>query len=104
MRKAPSSINLANAFPQIERAHLDKIRRTIRNTRGDSGLASIDRLLENHGVECIHDRNGYIVATYSNSGETYAPTLLYVFESDSYRLTTLGDFVESWEKRHARLP
>lgn len=101
MRSAPSLKALAAAFPQIERAALVEVRSCIHR---DVGMQAIDRLLENHGVESVLDRNGAIVARYSNSGDTYAPTVLQDWKLMNYRLTTLGDYVEAYERRHARLP
>lgn len=101
MARAPSLKALEAAFPQIERAALVKVRACIH--RGTE-LHRIDRLLEHHGVETVLDRNGAIIARYSNSGDTYAPTILQDWKTMNYRLTTLGDYVEAYERRHARLP
>jgi hypothetical protein len=66
-------------------------------------MQAIDRLLDNHGVEEICDTQGRCIATYSNSGDAYAPTILLYWRTMSYRLTTFGDFVETYERRNARL-
>lgn len=101
MRRAPSLKALEAAFPQIDRAALVKVRACIHR---DVGMHAIDHLLEHHGVEPVLDRDGAIVARYSNSGDTYAPTILQDWRLMNYRLTTLGDYVEAYERRHARLP
>lgn len=101
MRRAPSYAALVRAFPSVDGANLVKVRKCIHQGKG---LEAIDKLLDNHGVEYVYNRNGAAVCRYSNSGDTYAPTILYVYETGTYRLTTLGDFVETYERRHARLP
>jgi hypothetical protein len=101
MRRAPSLKSLEHAFPTVERSSLVKVRKCIHQGKG---MTAIDRHLDNHGVECVYDKHGAIVASYSNSGDTYASTILYVYDTGNYRLTTLGDFVEAYERRHARLP
>lgn len=102
IKRAPSLRSLTDAFPTVPVENLGKIRRSIQ--RGEVRMRRIDALLENHGVEVISDKDGGIVAEYSNSGDSYASTILYVIETDSFRLTTVGDFVETYERRHARLP
>lgn len=57
-------------------------------------LDSIDPGL--HGVEGIESNNGEW-ATYLNTGDTYAPTLIYW--RGRYRVQSIGDFIESMEKR-----
>lgn len=101
MRRAPSIKALEAAFPTIERPSLVRVRKCIHQGKG---MTPIDRYLENHGVEAITDKNGGVVAWYSNSGDCYAPTILYVVETGTYRLTAVGDFVEAYERRHGRLP
>jgi hypothetical protein len=101
MRRAPSLLALEAAFPQIDRASLVKVRECIHL---GAGMVAIDRLLENHGVESVLDRNGALIARYSNSGDMYAPTILLDWRQMTYRLTTLGDYIEAYERRHARLP
>lgn len=105
MRRAPSIKSLESAFPQVERSGLLDVRKAIHSMRDpDKAMSRIDIGLENHGVECIRDRNGRTVALYSNSGDTYAATVLYIFETETFRLSTMGDFVETYERRHAALP
>jgi len=101
MTKAPSLKRMIENFPSIETYVLNQIRAIIQL---HGSLDTIDKLLENYGVEYIHDKNGNAVAEYSNSGDCYNPTILYVIDSETYRLTTVGDFVESWERRHSPLP
>ncbi len=101
MRRAPSMKRLADAFPSLDTDRLARVRRLIQRS---GRMDDIDRALMNHGVECILRADGSILAEYSNSGDTYAPTILRVFNTGHARLTTVGDFVEAYERRHARLP
>lgn len=59
-----------------------------------SVLNSIDPGL--FGVECIISEKGEY-ADYLNMGDSYAPTVIYWRES--YRVQSLGDFVETMEKQ-----
>lgn len=67
-------------------------------------MRALDELLETHGVEAIRNRNGHAVAEYLNTGDTYTTTILYDHTTRSFRVTSMGDWVEHYERRHARLP
>lgn len=54
-------------------------------------LAILDRLAETHGVEGVQVKDGSW-CDYLNTGETYAPTLVYFRER--YRVVSWGDIVE----------
>ncbi len=57
-----------------------------------------DALLEGHGIEAVWGDDEMVPAcTYSNQGDTYTATL--VFRGNRAELTTLGDIVESLERR-----
>ena len=124
-RRAPSLKTLQNWFSSVEDENLANIRKLIRGethpakvsalyrARREQGrlypgaigrLVAIDDLLGHHGVEVIKDRDGRVIAEYSNSGDTYAATILYRFDSGNFQLTTVGAFVEAWERRHGDLP
>jgi hypothetical protein len=49
-----------------------------------------------HGVEGAESTDGEW-ATYLNAGDTYAPTVIYW--RGSYRVQSLGDFVETMERQ-----
>lgn len=57
-------------------------------------LNSIDQGL--YGVEGIESNTGEW-ATYLNAGDIYAPTIIYW--RGRYRVQSIGDFIESMEKR-----
>lgn len=56
----------------------------------DSGL---------HGLESVQSVNGEY-AEYLNTGDTYAPTLIYW--RGAYRVQSLGDFIETMERQSVR--
>lgn len=104
MSRAPSLKRLIAAFPSVDPDNLKRIRAIIQN---GGKLGACNALLGTHGVEYIHGgerMHGGIVAAYLNSGDTYAPTLLRRTGSPDVQLTTLGDFVETYERHHAPLP
>ena len=64
-------------------------------SRVDRILACLDEVCETHGVESLQGRDPYQPsACYLNTGDTYNATILYNYETDSFSLTTWGDFVE----------
>lgn len=79
------------------------MRRTV-NLEASVRMDAINKLLGSHGVEAIRGdwQNGYwcdIVATYCNTGETYALTVLEQRGATRYDhsrvfIGTVGDFVE----------
>jgi len=58
-------------------------------------LDSIDNGM--FGVESIESTNGEY-ADYLNSGDTYTPTIIYW--RDSYRVQSLGDFIETMQRQY----
>ena len=67
-------------------------------------MEALNVTLEMFGIEAIRFEdwidNYYcdICATYLNTGDTYAPTILYDTKNKKFILTTFGDFVE--KNRH----
>jgi len=71
-------------------------RKALRITRGirqSRRLRAIDRLLGNHGIENVRHRDGSHAFSYSNTGDSYAPTVI-LFASGSFRVSSWGDIVE----------
>ena len=69
----------------------------------------LNDLIEGHGVEAIrkegeHVDNYYfdIVATYINTGDTYAPTIIHDSETGEFFFISYGDFYEKWEAEHPK--
>lgn len=60
-------------------------------------MSALDELLEFHGVEPLwSDRDDMRpVADYLNGGDTYTPTILFLHDTQSFRVTSWGDFVET---------
>lgn len=54
-----------------------------------------------HGVEAISLHGGCDFAEYLNTGDTYAPTLIRYH--GGYRVQSVGDFVETLERRGVRV-
>ena len=70
--------------------------------RREIKLEALDELLGTCGVEAISDERIYIdhyhgntVASYLNTGDSYAETLLFDNYENKWKLTSWGDFVES---------
>lgn len=67
----------------------------------DVKLSALNELLEMHGVEAIREEGawdnyyGDCVAEYLNTGDTYAPTIVFDNRAGKYLLTSYGDFVEN---------
>lgn len=69
-------------------------------------LLMLDELLDTCGVEPISDErfhvdryHGSIVASYLNTGDTYATTILRDHIDYVWRMTSYGDFIESLDER-----
>jgi hypothetical protein len=74
------------------------------NARPECIMRAIDAELKTYGVEPI--RGNHVdrywddcQAIYCNTGDTYAATILYDTHDGKYRLTSMGDFVERFERR-----
>lgn len=82
-----------------------------RNVPENDRMEAIDKLLGNFGVEAIRGewQNGYwcdIVAVYSNTGDTYATTVMqvrgeYSFQSSRFIVTSWGDWVEKNSEKYS---
>jgi len=57
-------------------------------------IAAANELLGLHGVEAVEDRNGRVVLEYCNTGDTYAPTLIYNLTRRTFSVGSWGDYVE----------
>lgn len=79
-----------------------RLHRYVSSTSAHEKVLEIaDDLLEGGGVEAIRNRTGTTVALYVNVGDPYAATLVY---DGRFKVMGWGDWVEAYEKRHARLP
>ena len=80
-----------------------------RKNQAEDNLAKIDKLLNNHGVEAIKFEGAYVdsywrdtVAIYSNTGDTYAETILFDTVDEVWMLTSWGDFQEDFESNEKK--
>ena len=68
-------------------------------------MEAANEILEGHGVEamrCNGDHgyyHGEIHAVYVNRGDTYDSTLIYESETGRFIVSSVGDYVESVERR-----
>jgi hypothetical protein len=60
-------------------------------------LEIMDAALETFGVESAAGRGGGIM--YANTGEIYAPTVIFDEKSETWKVTSVGDLVESYPSR-----
>lgn len=72
-------------------------------TSGDPSdvLAMASRILDRHGVECIRDVRGDVVAEYVNAGEAYSTTVIFDCLTRRYCIESMGDFIERKERARA---
>jgi len=61
---------------------------------------ALNEVLDGWGIEAIWGVEDELwpIAVYINMGDTYNTTLLYDYRSQTWRVTTWGDFVEKNEK------
>jgi RNA binding exosome subunit len=83
---------------------LRRIRSANEHEEVDAILEDVDRLIDENGVEALHESNAFvdryyhdIIALYVNRGESYKATL--VFDTANWLFTVEGwaDFYERWE-------
>ncbi len=64
-------------------------------------LSALNELMGTFGVEAFNSRESrmHAIAEYLNTGDTYAPTILFRHDTGTFRITSWGDFFEANEKR-----
>jgi hypothetical protein len=69
-------------------------------------LEAANGLMNCHGVEAILSEGswGECLMSYVNTGDTYAPTLVFDAEEHDFMVTSWGDWVEAYEREHGELP
>jgi len=95
--------------PESVEATEDWVRQCFHRPRESAlKMHALNALFDLHGVEAIHVQGewvdghyGDIVATYLNTGDTYAATIVLVSGTGEFLLTSWGDFVEAYEARQA---
>lgn len=95
--KAESRSEFAKFWATLQRACNSSSRTTMRNA-----MEYANDVLDGHGVELLRlrtRRGGTRSALYVNMGDTYNATLVWDRHTDSFKVTTWGDIIESWERR-----
>lgn len=128
MHHAPSVRRLRRAFPYLNDLRLVQVRDLIHGTADplqfkpvktwaescrhppkqlDLILEALNVVLKGHGIEPLSLEGvwnsryfGTVLALYVNTGDPYAPTILYDTELDRFVLSCQGDFLEMLERRH----
>jgi hypothetical protein len=68
--------------------------------------ANAEDLVDGHGIEGVHGEGEGMHSgnmSYVNMGDTYAETLIYDVDSDTFMLGTWGGWLEAWRAEHPRL-
>ena len=102
MSRVPSIKALQEAFPQSEISALENFRDAARLKPWRIAAQEADKAVEGYGIEAIRCPNRGLLAVYVNTGDTYSPTLLCNIATGAWRITTWGDYVEAYERRHGR--
>jgi hypothetical protein len=78
-----------------------------RPSKREQRMLALNEVLQGFGVEIIGNVNmcddDDIHAEYVNMGETYNVTILFDRRTRRFRLTTWGDWVETFEQKHGRI-
>jgi len=71
--------------------------------RIDLILSALNEAFETCGVEPLWSTGNasWPVAEYLNTGDSYAPTILFLHETRAFRVSSWGDFVETNERRYS---
>ena len=74
----------------------------------ERAMRALNEEMHGFGVECI--KGEYIdkfwddvIATYVNMGDTYNTTILFDTRTDLFKVTSHGDWVESYEKKGGKI-
>jgi hypothetical protein len=76
-----------------------------RGTVAEAAMEAINIELGFYGVECLRDGNYWAqywcdnIAMYANTGETYAPTILFDTDKCRYIVSDVGTWMEAEERR-----
>lgn len=68
----------------------------------DLKMHAADALLGNFGVEAIIDSTGRALCEYSNTGDSYAGTIIRDLISGTWKVGSWGDWLEKAERRGIR--
>lgn len=102
MNLVPSQKALESAFPQSDPADLAMFRKRAKGDDWRLALHKANEVIQGFGGEVIRDPIKGLQAVYVNTGDTYSVTLLCNIATGAWRISTWGDYVESYERRHGR--
>lgn len=102
MPAVPSFKSLCDAFPQSDPADLAMFRKRAKGSDWRVALRKADEVIQGHGGESIRCPHRGLLAAYVNTGDAYSTTLLCNIATGAWRITTWGDYVETFERRHGR--
>lgn len=102
MNRVPSQKALESAFPQSGPADLAMFRKRAKGGDWRLALHKANEVIQGYGGEIIRDPIKGLLAVYVNTGDTYSVTLLCNIATGAWRISTWGDYVESYERRHGR--
>lgn len=102
MARVPSTLALQEAFPQSDLFDLETFRKHAKAGSRHKAQHAADKAIQGHGVESIRCPSRGLMAVYVNTGDTYSATLLCNISTGAWRITTWGDYVEAFERRHGR--
>lgn len=103
MNRVPSEKAILDAF--VHALDIDTLRRfrtLAKQGKRQAAQQVADSLLDGYGICYIRCPKRGLLAAYVNTGDTYSATLLCNVASGAWRITTWGDFVESFERRNGR--
>lgn len=104
---------LSDAFPDLSPADAMKLWKALAaatyEKQVDAALELANTMLGGYGIEAVRDggRSNYyqdIGVLYVNMGDTYNTTILYDTRKERFYVTTLGDYIEKYEKRFRENP
>jgi hypothetical protein len=105
MSRLPSIKTIAREFSYLSDEDVKKFRKILEDWahRPIACLKKLNRLLCNYGIEYLEDRkddqhNMYGIY-FSNTGESYATTILYDMDKGRFFISSWGDVVEKNERR-----
>lgn len=98
---APSIATLRKFFPAEQAKRLRSL--MTGSSDNEQIMEAVNEELDGDGIEVIRGRyvDGYhqdIQAAYVNMGDTYDLTILLDHETDTFRLTSWGDWVETHDR------
>ncbi len=102
MYRVPSLKSLVDNFPQADVTELERFRHLAKIGKRDAALHKADSAIAGYGACTIRHPELGLLALYVNTGDTYSATILWDSTRGAWRITTWGDWIETFERRHGR--